>query len=107
MTYDNLVQQKMAEGRYYDDLVAYKVALARGDKSVPKPRTAQVDALEVARIRALNTARAVQHRAAQLIQEARGSNAAYITDTLAPSREAYFRKDAEAVEYRDCVIGGE
>jgi hypothetical protein len=68
----------------------YKMAQAHGDMSVPRPRTPDLDALEVARIRKLVEARDLKHRVDQKIQAAHVAQGVgvFITDR-APSRDVW------------------
>jgi hypothetical protein len=83
------VEEKLAEHRYVAALVEWKMAQARGDSSVPKPRSPAVDAAELALIEARDFRARVDHRVAQMIQESRGADGEYVTPSNAPTREAW------------------
>lgn len=102
--FNEAVALRVEEKLYFAALVAYKLARAHGDTSVPAPRSAHLDQLELARIAAMKEARAVRHRANQLVQASRGIKGELIVDANAPSREAWaagLGKSAENVEARD------
>ena len=64
---DERVEQKLAEHKYFTQLVAHKMSPG----IVPKPRTESLDRLEIARIEALHHAKEVQHRADRIVQDSR------------------------------------
>jgi hypothetical protein len=105
------------EQKHFTALVEYKAATLRdpNQKSVPAPRTPDLDRLERVRIEKLAEARAVKARADQLVQEHRikMGTAEFVVregDTVVPrelgkvptfgERLGYF-KDVTALEFRD------
>jgi hypothetical protein len=82
------------------------MAQAKGDVSVPRPRTDDLDAAELALIEARDIRARVDARVAQKIQESRGAEGEYVTPTNAPTREAWLAglaKSAADYETKDGV----
>src|SRR5438552_19215821 len=62
---DERVEQKLAEHKYFTQLVAHKMS----PDTVPKPRTESLDALDHARIKASARQREIPDRAMRLVEE--------------------------------------
>ena len=92
---DERVEQKLAEHKYFTQLVAHKMS----PDTVPKPRTESLDALEHARIKAFARQREIHDRAMRLVEEYHGIPVG--TVPTPDERHAYFKDlRPDGVEYR-------
>lgn len=95
------VEELVAERKYFEALIAWKMARAHGDKSVPRPRSAAADRDEILLIEAREHEADFRGRVDQRVQAAKlaRGDAEFIRDPNTPTREQWLRGVGKSADW--------